>query len=184
MDLMAHMQAIRALLGSSPTVLGNAGQPGYHVLTLARQDDIVPRLKKLSVAQRESLARDWQAGHELLLENRHALRHQLRAMRARGLFGHTTHVLGAALRENIGLILILLAVIALNLALQDKYPEIRHWRFEQTMLFVALVCARLILWWHSYAPLKARLHRPRPIEKKRHQATRMGRQPETTGTKV
>ena len=107
-DLMAHMHAIRQLLHQPSSLLGNAGEAGYHVQTLARQEDIVPRLKKMSPPQRESLARDWQAGYEFLLENRRLLRQELHEHHSRGLVGRMLHFLGAAFSENVGLILFVL----------------------------------------------------------------------------
>ena len=46
-DLIHHMQALTQLIQSFPSRLGQAGQPGYLVLALARQQLIVPTLQTL-----------------------------------------------------------------------------------------------------------------------------------------
>ena len=181
-ELMAHMHAIRQLLSAPPMLLGYAGEAGYHVQTLARQEDIVPRLKKLTPPQRESLARDWQAGHDLLLENRRILRQELRELRSRGFFRRAAHLVGAAVAENVGLILFLLAVVALNLAFQDEYPELRSSRFQEAILVLTVAGGRLLWWWHSYRPLKARLHAPGPLERRKPMLGKQ--QPQSSGAKA
>jgi hypothetical protein len=153
MDLMAHMHAIRELLRQPPSLLGNAGEAGYHVQTLARQEDIVPRLKKLSPPQRESLARDWQAGYEFLLENKRLLRQELREHHSRGIVARAVHFLSAAVSDNVGLILFVLGVLAVNLAFQESFPEMRSLRARQIAFVVVVVAAKLLWWWNSFRPL-------------------------------
>ena len=185
MDLMAAMHAIRELLRQPPSLLGNAGEAGYHVQTLARQEDIVPRLKKMSPPQRESLARDWQAGYEFLLENRRLLRQELREHHSRGLLGKVMHFLGAALSENVGLILFVLAVVAVNLAFQDSFPELRSLRMREIAVVLIIIVAKLVWWWNSFRPLGARLYAAKPRDRRKPVSTKqLGRQTESSGAKA
>ena len=69
------------LLATPMPLMGQAGQPGYLVVALARQQMIVPTLQTLLPSQREALARDWQAGHALLRSIRQFLRQELRVVR-------------------------------------------------------------------------------------------------------
>jgi hypothetical protein len=183
MDLMAHMHAIRELLRQPPSLLGNAGEAGYHVQTLARQEDIVPRLKKLSPPQRESLARDWQAGYEFLLENRRLLRQELREHHSRGMVARAVHFLSAAVSENVGLILFVLGVLAVNLAFQESFPELRSLRARQIAFVVVVVAAKLLWWWNSFRPLPGAA--PRGVDRRRTIVAKpLRRQAQSSGAKV
>ena len=63
-----------------PRILGEAGQPGYLVLLLAKHD-AVAAFRELEPSQREALRRDWQAGRDLLLAHRDFLREQATELR-------------------------------------------------------------------------------------------------------
>ena len=76
-DLFAN---IAHLCSDFPRILGEAGQPGYLVLFLAR-NDAVPEFRDLEPSQRDSLRRDWQAGRDLLLAHRDFLREQATELR-------------------------------------------------------------------------------------------------------
>ena len=54
-EFMDGLAAIRRLLENFPPLLGEAGQPGYLVVALARQQVIVPTFQTLLPSQREAL---------------------------------------------------------------------------------------------------------------------------------
>jgi hypothetical protein len=155
-DLIGHMHAIRQLLQTFPPLLGKAGQPGYLVLTLARQEMIVPMLQALLPSQRDVLARDWQAGHDLLLAHRSFLRQELRALRQRKRWVHGLRLLTTGLFNHPSLMLVLVGLIALNLAI----PALRELWLNQVLALAVLFGFRLISWWLSLRPTK--IHRPAP----------------------
>ena len=66
-------------------LLGEAGQPGYLIITLAHLDKS-KALMNLSQRERESLARDWAAGQSFLDAHRDYLREEARKLRKRGFF--------------------------------------------------------------------------------------------------
>ncbi len=74
---------MRSLLRTFPRLLGAAGQPGYLVVTVARQDDSARSFQALDPGQREALSRDWAAGRKLIAAHRDFLRQEVRAMRQR-----------------------------------------------------------------------------------------------------
>src|SRR5216683_599451 len=149
-DLIHHMSVIRELLPSTPLLLGEAGHPGYLVLALARQQMIVPTLQTLLPSQREALARDWQACHALLRSVRQFLRQELRVVRSRRGWKHGLRVIGASLRDHPALLLLLLALAAVNLA----NPLIRSRWPEQLIFLVALGAIKLAFWLYSLQPLR------------------------------
>lgn len=108
---------IRRLLEGFPPLLGEAGQPGYLVVTLTRQPVIVPTFQTLLPSQRESLARDWVAGHKLLAAHKDFLRQELRILRRKTVLGRGLRAGRAFLNEHPGGLLILLALLALAIAL-------------------------------------------------------------------
>ena len=72
--VITRRNPVHSALALILALLGQAGQPGYLVLALARQELMVPMLQSLLPSQREALARDWQAGHDLLVNHRAFLR--------------------------------------------------------------------------------------------------------------
>jgi hypothetical protein len=155
-DLMRHMQVIRELQNVMSTYLATARSRGQQVLMLAQQEDVVPRLKLLTPPQREALARDWQAGYQILRGERRALRDRLRTMRRRRRCGWALRLLGAAVRDNVDLVLLGLAIIALNVAFQDRFPALWQWRSAQALAFVLLASLKLFHWFRSRRPSQLR----------------------------
>ena len=82
-ELGRLFQEMRSLLRTFPRLLGAAGQPGYLVVTVARQDDSARSFQALDPGQREALSRDWAAGRKLIAAHRDFLRQEVRAMRRR-----------------------------------------------------------------------------------------------------
>jgi hypothetical protein len=172
-DLIHHMGVIRELLPSSTARLGEAGQPGYLVLALARQQMIVPTLQTLLPSQREALARDWQAGHALLRSVRQFLREELHIMRKRPGWRHVLRLVGVGVRDHPGAVLLVLAWVAINLAIPSV---LARWP-EQLICLVALVGLWFACWLYSLQPIRIRpaprlerkIHLPRGRPKTRRQ---------------
>jgi hypothetical protein len=170
------MTAIRELLRNFPPILGEAGQPGYLVVALARQQSIVATLQDLGPSQREALARDWQTGRTVLLAQRQSLRQELRHVRKRGRFGHAVGVLLTGVRDRPGFLLLLIALAALSLVYKD-------WRWLWAWGAVAALTALFLLWWRA-APRPARVPPPPspPVVRRRARpAAKARRQPNSSG---
>jgi hypothetical protein len=116
-DLVRQFGTIREALKEFPPLLGEAGQPGYLVIALARQQTIVQTFQTLLPSQRDVLARDWESGHTLLTAHRQFLRQELRALRKRSLVGRAFRAVEAVVDEHPGIILLVLALVALAVAL-------------------------------------------------------------------
>jgi hypothetical protein len=114
-DLVRQLTIIRQVLQGFPPILGQAGQPGYLVIALARQPQILQTFLGLMASQREALVRDWQAGLALLAAHRLFLREELWGMRRKGRLGRTARAVRALLEEHPGVWLFLLAIVSLNL---------------------------------------------------------------------
>jgi hypothetical protein len=115
-ELAQLFARIARLCRRFPRILGEAGQPGYQVLLLARHD-AVPAFLELEPSQRDSLRRDWQAGRDLLLAHRDFLREQardLRVMTRRQRFGRAFR---AVFTDQPGTLLLLLVLAAANAVL-------------------------------------------------------------------
>jgi hypothetical protein len=173
-DLIHQMRVIRELLPSPTPRLGEAGQPGYLVLALARQQMIVPTLQTLLPSQREALARDWQAGHALLRGVRQLLREELHVMRRRRGWRHVLRLLSGGWRNHPDVMLLIVAWVAINLAVRP----IRALWAEQLICLLGLAGIRLAFWLYSLQPvripsappLERKMHLPRNRPKARRQA--------------
>lgn len=142
-DLIRHMQALPPLIQSLRSQLGDAGQPGYLVLALARQQLIVPTLQTLLPSQRQALARDWEAGRNFLQQYRSEIRLQLKAIRERGFWAHFFRLGRALLNSNPGFVLLALVLVALNAA----FPFLRSEWIWQVGIVGCLVALKVISWW-------------------------------------
>jgi hypothetical protein len=116
-DLVALMGEVESLLQGFPRLLGEAGQPGYLVIALVHVGDTLKSFQTLSPSQREALSRDWQNGQKLLLAHRDFLRQELRAMRKRSSMDRMVRAVRSFLNDHPGALLVLLALLALNLAI-------------------------------------------------------------------
>jgi hypothetical protein len=121
-EFVQHLDEITALLKGFPRLLGEAGQPGYLVLALT-QVDTIKVFQSFSPHQREALTRDWRAGSKLLVGHRDFLRQELRAMRRRPLGRRMLRAVWSAIVEQPGTLLLLLALLAINIALWRSYAE-------------------------------------------------------------
>jgi hypothetical protein len=116
-ELNAVLTNLRTLLRGFPPLLGEAGQPGYLVVSLARQPVIVPMFQTLLTPQREALARDWWAGRTFLSSHRDFLRQELRSLRKKGLLGRGARAVIWFIMDEPGKLLLLLALLAINVAI-------------------------------------------------------------------
>ncbi|MHB1423312.1 MAG: hypothetical protein ACYC3I_08980 [Gemmataceae bacterium] len=121
-ELIRLLDDIAQLLKGFPPLLGEAGQPGYHVLALT-QVDTVKVFQSYSPHQRETLSRDWNSGLKLLTAHRDFLRQELRAMRRRPLRQRLLHAGWSLLVDQPGTVLLLLALLAINVALWRSYAQ-------------------------------------------------------------
>jgi hypothetical protein len=164
-ELIEYMQALPQLIQSFPSRLGQAGQPGYLVLALARQQLIVPTLQTLLHSQRIALARDWEAGQQFLAEQYKILRSQSRLLRRRSPRDHLVRLCRALLNNHRGLVILGLALLALNKAV----PSFREQWPVQLAVLLGLIVTRLVVWWARSRPVGVAIqeHPPQPPRRKR-----------------
>jgi len=160
-DLIRRMQALPPLIRSLQSRLGEAGQPGYLVLALARQQLIVPTLQTLLPSQRLALARDWEAGHDFLLEHYDDLRRQSRALRQHSSWRQAFR-LGRILLHP-GWIFLALVLVALNIA----FPELRPLWARQAFAVICVIALRLLWWWASSRFVREPLPEPAIVSSQR-----------------
>jgi hypothetical protein len=113
-ELMRQLNAVRRLLRRFPPLLGQAGQPGFYVVTLARQPKhaLIQTFRMLLPSQRETLARDWRDGYQLLAAHRGFLRQELRAMRHTTRWGRIVRAIRAIIHDHRALVLVVAGLVA------------------------------------------------------------------------
>jgi hypothetical protein len=121
-ELVRLLNEITQLLQDFPPLLGEAGQPGYLVLALT-QVDTIKVFQSFSPHQREALSRDWNAGVKLLTAHRDFLRQELRALRKRPFPQRLLRASWSVIVEQPGTVLLLLALLAVNVALWRSYAQ-------------------------------------------------------------
>jgi len=121
-ELVRDLEEITTLLKGFPPLLGEAGQPGYLVLALT-QVDTIKAFQSFSPPQREALTRDWRSGIKLLVAHRDFLRQELRALRKRPFRQRLLRASWSLLVDQPGTVLLLLALLAINVALWRTYAE-------------------------------------------------------------
>jgi hypothetical protein len=119
-DLIRQLGTVRQLVREFPPILGRAGQPGYLVMALARQQMIVQTFQALLPSQREVLARDWEASYTLLAAHRQFLRQELRSLRRKSFVGQALRAVRAGLADHPGWVLLVLALVAFVVALWNS----------------------------------------------------------------
>lgn len=129
-EFVRQMQAVQQLAVGFP-VLGEAGQPGYFVLGLARGPKVAETFRSYQPRQRESVARDWNAGKTLLRAHAQFLRQEVRSMRKKSQWAWTKRTVRALLADHPYItLLILLGVLALIAALW-RTLETSEWLSRQ-----------------------------------------------------
>ena len=156
-ELLHQMQALKELLRRPPRLLGQAGQSGYLVLSLARQQLVVPTLQTLLPSQRDALARDWRAGQEVLIDQLGFLRSELKDYRRRNRILHWFRAAAISVLHSPGLLLLFLALVALNIAFQEI---LRAVLIYQIVSFGILAMTKMLWSWWTLRPM--RLPRPQP----------------------
>lgn len=127
-ELIRLLDEITTLLQRFPPLLGEAGQPGYLVLALT-QVDTIKVFQSFSPHQREALSRDWGSGIKILTAHRDFLRQELRTMRKRPLGQRLLHASWSLLVDQPATVLLLLALLAINVALWRTYAADLWQRF-------------------------------------------------------
>jgi hypothetical protein len=120
-DLLRSLAAIRRELANFPPLVGEAGQPGYLVIALARQPTVVPTFQTLLPSQREALSRDWTSAQKVLTAHKDFLRHELKVLRRKTIFGRGLRAFRAFLNEHPASPLILLGLTALAVVLWRQF---------------------------------------------------------------
>ena len=113
-ELIRLLARVQSLLRGFPLVLGQAGQPGYLVIALARQPAPVPMFQTLLPSQRESLAQHWEAGRTFLIAHRQFLRQEVRARRRRSRVSRAARIVASFMAEYPEYVLFALAICFCN----------------------------------------------------------------------
>jgi hypothetical protein len=119
-ELERLLRETRSQLRRFPRLVGAAGQPGYLVVALAKQDDVARGFQALDAKQREALSRDWEAGRKLIAAHRDFLRQEIRAMRKRTWKERLARVAYAAVADQPAAFFVALLVV-LNVAVWCAY---------------------------------------------------------------
>jgi hypothetical protein len=83
-ELARRLAKVDRLLLDFPPLIGQAGQPGYRVLMLAREENVARAFRALGPDEREALALDWKAGRAVVLAHRHFVGKVVWAQRRQG----------------------------------------------------------------------------------------------------
>ena len=114
-ELLRVLLEIRQSLELFAPLLGTAGQPGHLVLSLVQLTAPPP------ASQREEMSRDWEAGKQVLGAHRDVLRQQARAFHRHTLFQRLGRSVRTTFAEKPGRVLILIALVAVNIAICRTY---------------------------------------------------------------
>jgi hypothetical protein len=99
-DLARRLSRLEARLQDFPPLLGQAGQPGYRVLVLARDDQPARAFKALSLAERQALALDWKVSRTMLLAHQQYVRKVVRGLRRQGWLGRAVRAVRVTLNDH------------------------------------------------------------------------------------
>jgi hypothetical protein len=116
-ELTRQLRAIAHYLEHFPPLLGEAGQPGFYVVSLAHQELVVPTFRMLLTSQRATLARDWRDGRKFLAAHREFLRQELHALRKASWWRRFIRAADTLLSEHPALLLLLVTLFAAGVAL-------------------------------------------------------------------
>jgi hypothetical protein len=166
-DLVRQLTIIRQQLRDFPPLLGQAGQPGYLVIALARQPEIVKTFQALSASQRKSYVRDWQAGLTFLAAYRLYLREELWNLRRQTRVGRMLRALAGLFTDYPALWLGLFALLIANIAFRSW----RAWWPLETIGVVVLLVGIVI---YGNLSRKQSFHRSRRRPEAAVPASKMG----------
>jgi hypothetical protein len=116
-SLVEKLATIRELIEDFPAFLGRPGQPGQHVVCIARQNQIAATFKGLDFHQRTALAQDWMAGRTLLEQHRRFVRLELQVHRRRSWLSRKIRAARAALNDHPGYVILGVGCVALAIFL-------------------------------------------------------------------
>ena len=125
-ELTRLLEDVIARLHGFPHLLGRAGQPGYLVLSLAEQENVVRSFQALDLGQRDALSRDWLAGRKLLTAHRDFLRREIIAMGKRTWRQRLMRAASAFVADQPAALFVLLLVLAVSIAL-GRHLFQGHW---------------------------------------------------------
>ncbi len=123
-ELINRLKDLRATLDDFPPMIGQAGQPGYSVVVLAGQQTPVPIFQTLLPSQRDILAQHWQSGLQFLQTHRAYLRQELATLRKKSALGRAFRTVRHAIVDQPIYLLLLLALLALNVAVWRQYVSL------------------------------------------------------------
>jgi hypothetical protein len=158
-DLVRQLTIIRQQLREFPPLLGEAGQPGYLVIALARQPEIVKTFQSLLPSQRKSYVRDWQTGLTFLAAYRLFLREELWELRRRTRLGRLCKAVRAMIMDHPSLWLMLVALITANIAFR---PLRSYWHVE--VVVAAALLALFVLYQNVTRRRSFHRSRRRPVQ--------------------
>ena len=103
-------------------LIGAAGQPGYLVVILLRQDDAGLEFgENWTPANGDAPSRDWQAGRKFLTAHRDFLRQEVRAMRKRTFRQRLKKAAYAFVADQPAVLFVALLVLVLGVALWRSF---------------------------------------------------------------
>src|SRR5262249_4775257 len=116
-DLIHLLDEIQDLLRGFPPLMGEAGQPGYLVVTLS-QLVILPTFQTMYLKARRALSDDWKRGLKLLTAHRDFLRQEIRLMRRRAFTARMVRMFQSLPTDwPVTFFLLLVALAAIDVAL-------------------------------------------------------------------
>jgi hypothetical protein len=80
-DLTRRLTRMDRQLLDFPRLLGQAGQPGYRVVMLAREEHVAEAFKALGPDERETLALDWKIARGVLAAHLQFVRKKVKTLR-------------------------------------------------------------------------------------------------------
>jgi hypothetical protein len=83
-ELARRLTKLDRLLLDFPPLIGQAGQPGYRVVILAREHQVGSAFRALGPDERAALALDWKSGRDVLQAHRRYLGDVVRCQRRQG----------------------------------------------------------------------------------------------------
>lgn len=99
-DLAKRLHEVFEASVDYPRFVAQPGLPGYRVAAMARLEMTAEMFEMLDPEQRLALARDWQAGHHVLLAHRKFLLRRFQNLRRQGLGTRAMRTLRAALNDH------------------------------------------------------------------------------------
>jgi hypothetical protein len=124
-ELVRLLGEMQSHLRHFPRLMGAAGQPGYLVVMLTQQDDLVRSFQGLNSGQREALSRDWSAGRKLLAAHIDYLRQEIRVLRKLTAKQRLLRAVRAVVADQPATFFLLVLLVALNIAVWRAFgPQI------------------------------------------------------------